>query len=41
MPPKAKTTRTKKAKVEVDREENDIAPLSGTLVKLVSLVRFQ
>lgn len=40
MAPKPKSTRTKKAKVEVDREENDIAPLSGKLVKLVSLIRF-
>lgn len=40
MAPTARSTRsTKKAKVgeEVEREEIDIAPLSGALTKLVSI----
>lgn len=38
MAPTARASRSKKAKVveEVDREQNDIAPLTGNLVKLVS-----
>lgn len=41
MAPTARASRSKKAKVveEVDREQNDIAPLTGNLVKLVSLIR--